>query len=56
VLVVRAQVAAGDSGAPVLTASGRIAGVLFARSRTRARTAYAADAGAVARLLDHSSP
>jgi S1-C subfamily serine protease len=57
VLVVRAQVAAGDSGAPLVTASGRVTGVIFARSRTRASTAYAVDAAAVAELLgDHSSP
>ena len=54
-LVLRARVTAGDSGAPVLTDSGRVAGVLFARSRTRASTAYAVDATAVAELL-HSSP
>ena len=50
-LVLRARVTAGDSGAPVLTDSGRVAGVLFARSRTRASTAYAVDATAVAELL-----
>ena len=54
-LVLRARVTVGDSGAPVLTDSGRVAGVLFARSRTRASTAYAVDAAAVAELL-HSSP
>lgn len=54
-LVLRAPVSAGDSGAPVLTDSGRVAGVLFARSRTRAHTAYAVDAAAVGELL-HSSP
>jgi hypothetical protein len=42
-------VAAGDSGAPVLR-DGRIAGVVFARSRDRAGVAYAVDAEALARL------
>jgi hypothetical protein len=57
-LIVRATVAAGDSGAPLVTASGRVAGVVFARSRTRASTAYAVDAAPVAELLEdaHSSP
>lgn len=41
--------AAGDSGAPVMR-DGRIAGVLFARSRDRAGIAYAVDAAALARL------
>jgi len=41
---------AGDSGAPVL-ADGKLAGVLFARSREHAGTAYAVDARAVERLL-----
>jgi hypothetical protein len=48
---VRADVGAGESGAPLVTATGRVAGVVFARSRTRARTAYAVDATAVARLI-----
>jgi hypothetical protein len=51
-LELRADVAAGDSGAPVVTPGGRLAGVVFARSRGRARTAYAVDATAVARFLD----
>jgi Trypsin-like peptidase domain len=51
-LELRAEVSAGDSGAPVVTPDGRLAGVVFARSRVRARTAYAVDAAAVARLLD----
>jgi Trypsin-like peptidase domain len=55
-LVVRADVEAGDSGAPLVTAGGRVAGVVFARSRTRANTAYAVDAPAVAELLGRSSP
>jgi S1-C subfamily serine protease len=48
---IRADVAAGDSGAPVVTSTGSVAGVVFARSRTRARLAYAVDATAVAQLL-----
>jgi hypothetical protein len=43
-------VAAGDSGAPVLR-DGRVAGVVFARSRDRAGVAYAVDAAALERLL-----
>lgn len=50
-LILRAQVAAGDSGAPLVTAGGRVAGVVFARSRTRPSTAYAVDAEALAGLL-----
>ena len=42
---------AGDSGAPVVTASGGLAGVLFARSRMRDSTAYAVDATTLKRLL-----
>jgi S1-C subfamily serine protease len=45
-LELRAVVAAGDSGAPVVTRGGRLAGVVFARSRTRAATAYALDCSA----------
>jgi hypothetical protein len=56
-LIVRADVAAGESGAPLVTAGGRVAGVVFARSRVRPATAYAIDASAVGGLLgDHSSP
>lgn len=51
-LIVRAAVAQGDSGAPLVTDSGRVAGVLFARSRKRASTAYAVDAAPLAALLD----
>jgi S1-C subfamily serine protease len=43
-------VAAGDSGAPVLR-DGRLAGVLFARSRHRPGVAYAVDAEALAGLI-----
>jgi len=48
-LEVRAEVAAGDSGAPLVTPTGRVAGVVFARSRTRPGIAYAV-------AVDHSSP
>jgi S1-C subfamily serine protease len=51
-LELRAQVAVGDSGAPVLTRDGRVAGVVFARSRTREDVAYAVDASAVAALTN----
>lgn len=50
-LELEARVRAGDSGAPVLTEDGELAGVLFARSRERAATAYAVDSVAVSRLL-----
>jgi hypothetical protein len=50
-LELAADVAAGDSGAPVIDARGRVAGVLFATSTERRHTAYAVDAGAVAGLL-----
>jgi hypothetical protein len=40
-LEIRAEVAAGDSGAPLVTPTGRVAGVIFARSRTRPGVAYA---------------
>jgi len=50
-LELAAHVAAGDSGAPVVSGSGALAGVVFATSRTRERTAYAVDASALARLL-----
>jgi hypothetical protein len=48
-LELRAEVAVGDSGAPLVTPTGRVAGVVFARSRTRPGIAYAV-------ALDHSSP
>jgi hypothetical protein len=50
-LEIHAAVSPGDSGAPLLTPTGRIAGVVFARSSTRPSTAYAVDATAVAQLL-----
>ena len=42
-LEIRAEVTAGDSGAPLVTAGGRVAGVVFARSRSRVGVAYAVD-------------
>jgi S1-C subfamily serine protease len=50
-LELAARVVAGDSGAPVVSRSGELAGVAFAASRRRPGTAYAVDAAAVARLL-----
>jgi S1-C subfamily serine protease len=46
-----ARTAAGDSGAPLVTAGGEVAGVLFARSRKRPKTAYAVDATELRRFL-----
>jgi hypothetical protein len=51
-LELEARLRAGDSGAPVLTEDGELAGVVFARSRNRADTAYAVDARALRELLD----
>jgi S1-C subfamily serine protease len=48
-LELSAAVQPGDSGAPVTDASGRLVGVIFARSG--ARTAWAVDASALCRLL-----
>lgn len=50
-LEVRAEVAVGDSGAPLITDTGRVAGVVFARSRERSETAYAVDAAVLEDLL-----
>jgi S1-C subfamily serine protease len=50
-LELAARIAAGDSGAPVVTAGGGVAGVLFARSREDAHTAYAVDAKEVEALV-----
>jgi S1-C subfamily serine protease len=50
-LELAADVAPGDSGAPVVDANGRIAGVVFATSSARAHTAYAVDTTALAALL-----
>ena len=41
VLELRAEVSDGDSGTPVLSPSGRVAGVIFARSQTRPGVAWA---------------
>lgn len=45
------RVQLGDSGAPLVDGSGRVAGVLFARSANAPGTAYAVDVSAVNRLL-----
>jgi hypothetical protein len=50
-LEIRATVAIGQSGAPLVTDTGRVAGVVFARSRHRSQTAYAVDGAALAGLL-----
>ena len=50
-LELAARITAGDSGAPVLSRSGALVGVIFATSARRENTAYAVDASAVARLL-----
>ena len=51
-LEIRADVAIGDSGAPLVTPGGRVAGVVFARSRERAGVGYAVDWTAVAGLAN----
>lgn len=51
-LELAAHTRAGDSGAPVVGEGGEVTGVVFARSRTRAETAYAVAAQALDRLLD----
>jgi S1-C subfamily serine protease len=50
-LELAASVRAGDSGSPVVTEDGAVAGVLFARGRERSRVAYAVDASGVAAFL-----
>jgi S1-C subfamily serine protease len=50
-LELEARVAAGDSGAPVVSGSGALVGVIFATSARRENTAYAVDARAVRRLV-----
>jgi S1-C subfamily serine protease len=44
VLELRSEVAPGDSGAPVVAPSGRVVGVVFAKSRSRPGRAWAIDA------------
>jgi S1-C subfamily serine protease len=51
-LELSARIAPGDSGAPVLSVGGALAGVVFAASRNRSDTAYAVDASAVTQLLN----
>jgi S1-C subfamily serine protease len=46
-----ARITAGDSGAPVVGAGGEVTGVLFARSRMHAGTAYAVEASAMEELI-----
>jgi S1-C subfamily serine protease len=50
-LELEARLRDGDSGAPVQADDGRVAGVVFARSRNRADVAYATDASVLARFL-----
>jgi hypothetical protein len=50
-LELAARVVGGDSGAPVVSRSGALAGVVFAASSRRPEIAYAVDASAVGRLL-----
>jgi S1-C subfamily serine protease len=50
-LQLRAQVALGDSGAPVVDDDGRVAGVLFARASNGSPTAYAVDSAALDKFL-----
>lgn len=45
------RVAAGDSGAPVVSRSGALVSVVFATSSHRAGTVYAVDAGVLRRIL-----
>lgn len=54
-LELEARLRAGDSGAPVLTDGGELAGVVFARSRNYPDTAYAVAAQVVERLLATAS-
>lgn len=50
----RADVRSGDSGGPVLTAGGEVAGTVFARSTDQAQTGYALTDRATATLLDQA--
>jgi S1-C subfamily serine protease len=50
-LELAADVAAGDSGAPVLARDGSVVGIVFATARDRDGVAYAVDGAMVGRLL-----
>jgi S1-C subfamily serine protease len=50
-LELAAAVQPGDSGAPVTDASGRVLGIVFARSDSGPPTAWAVDAAAAGALL-----
>jgi S1-C subfamily serine protease len=56
VLELGASVTAGDSGAPVTDARGRVLGIVFARSERRAGTAWAVAASAVRAVLAGTRP
>jgi S1-C subfamily serine protease len=45
------RIRAGDSGAPLVGPGGRVAGIVFARSRERPAVAYAVDGAVLGRLL-----
>ena len=45
------RIRAGDSGAPLVEPGGRVAGIVFARSRERPALAYAVDGAVLGRLL-----
>jgi S1-C subfamily serine protease len=49
-LELRADIEPGDSGAPIVTPDGRVAGVVFAQSERQDHTAYAVDAPAITGL------
>jgi S1-C subfamily serine protease len=51
-LELRARVAFGDSGAPVVDREGRVAGVVFARASEAPGTAYAVASTALQRLVE----
>ncbi|WCB94625.1 hypothetical protein DSM104299_03363 [Baekduia alba] len=53
-LELTAPIAAGDSGAPLMDADGRLLGVAFARSGERPDIAYAVSGAATSRLLSTS--
>jgi hypothetical protein len=45
------RIRAGDSGAPLVGPGGRVAGIVFARSREQPTVAYAVDGAVLGRLL-----